>query len=99
MVLAHRHHDVFGHGQRREECTVLEQDAATLLDRDALAVRKLRHLLPENLHAAGGGPVQADDRAQKHRLAAAGSADDAENLTLVDVEIEIVVHDLASELV
>src|SRR5512144_578590 len=98
-MLAHRHHDVFGDGQRREQRAVLEEDAAALLDLDALAIREARDVLSEHLDAARGGLVEADDRTEQHRLAAARAADDAEDLAFVHVEIEILVHDLRTELV
>ena len=43
------------------------------------------------------GRLQPDDRAQQHRLAAAGAADDAEDLAAPHVEVEAVMHGLRAE--
>ena len=57
-----------------------------------------RRILAQHGDAAGRRPVQADDRAQQHRLAGARAADHAEHLAAPHVEIELVVHHLLAEL-
>jgi epoxyqueuosine reductase QueG len=56
-------------------------------------------VLAEHADAAGVGPAQADDAAQKHRLAGARAADHAENLAAAHVEVEILMHHLGTEAV
>src|SRR5690606_14940066 len=50
-------------------------------------------------HADGAGvrPLQADDGAQQHRLAAARTAHHAEDLAAEHIEVETVVHAVAIE--
>ena len=45
------------------------------------------------------GRLQAEDGPQQHRLAAAGAADDAEDLAATHLHVEAVVHQLAPEAV
>jgi hypothetical protein len=40
---------------------------------------------------------QADDGPHQYRLAAAGSADQAENLAPADIQREVIYHDVAAE--
>jgi hypothetical protein len=42
--------------------------------------------------------VQAEDRAQQHRLARARRADEAKDFAAINIEIEIVQHDMPAEL-
>ncbi len=98
-VLADRQLDVLGDRQRGEQRAALEHDAVAPLDREQLAIR-----LPRDLHALDADRarhrlLQAEHRAQQHRLAAARAADDAEHLARLDVEVEAVMHDLAAEAV
>ncbi len=55
------------------------------------------YFLAEHADLPGVGGLQADDRAQKHRLAGAGATDHAENLAAADVEAEVLVDDLLAE--
>ena len=57
------------------------------------------HVLAEHLDFARVGRLQADDRAQQHRLAGARAADHAEDLAAADGEVEILVDDLLAEAV
>ena len=41
--------------------------------------------------------VKADDGAQQHRLAGAGAAHHAQNLAAINIEIQMIVHDLGAE--
>src|SRR5581483_9920337 len=50
-----------------------------------------------HLDAAGNRLVEPDDRAQQHRLARAGAADDAHHLAAPDIEIQMIVHDVIAE--
>src|SRR5258706_728273 len=93
-VLAQRQHDVLRDRKRREEGSLLEQHADErslfgAVDRvDGLAVQ---------LDLAGVGPIEADEGLQQHRLPRPGAPGDAEDLARLDVEAELVVHDLLAE--
>jgi len=56
-----------------------------------------RQVLPEHLYVAFAGPAQADNAAQQHRFAAAGTANHGEDFALVQIQIEILVHTLAAK--
>ena len=84
-VLAQRKLDVLPHGERRKQRALLEQDApsaggALVARSSLLPIGDAHHLdlaaLPRN---------QADDGSHQHRLAAAGSADQPEDLAPSDV--------------
>ena len=83
----------------REQRAVLEQHAPARARLVApLARAQLgADRLPNTSIRARGRPVEADDRAQQHRLAGARAADDAQHLAAVDVEVEMVVDDLRAE--
>ncbi len=97
-LLAHRCLDVLAHRERREECAALEHDAGAPADLAPDGVGRVGHLGAEHPDRAGGGTDQADDGAQEDRLAGAGAADDAQYLAPVEVEIEVLVHDMGAEL-
>ena len=52
---------------------------------------------PQQLKPAGLGLLQADDRAEQHRLARSRPADDAENFSPADGQIDTVVDDLLAK--
>ncbi len=54
-------------------------------------------IVAQDVDAARLRPVEADDGAQQHRLAAARAADDAQHLAAPDIEIEAVMHRLRAE--
>jgi len=64
-----------------------------------LLFRQARQVLAEHPHLAFAGAAQADDAAQQHRLAAAGTAHHREDLALVQIQIEVLVHALAAKAV
>src|SRR3990172_7509114 len=97
-MLLERHLDVLRHRQRAEQRAALEQHAPVLLQAAPAGLTQAADVLPEHGDRAGGGAVEADDRAQQNRLAAARSADDAEDLARLHVEVEAVMHDLSAEL-
>ena len=96
-VLAQRHLDVLHDGQRAEQRAVLEQHAPALFERAQLGLVGVQHVAPQHLDAAALRPPQPDNRAQQHRLAGAGAADDAEHLAAPHIEVEAVMDGLAAE--
>ena len=97
-ILAHRKLDVLPHGERGEQRALLEQDAPAPR---AMAPRRRVALIEIDAHHLDRAALplghQADDGAHQHRLAAARSADETEDLAAPDVEIEMVEHDVAAE--
>src|SRR5690554_544308 len=92
-----RQGDVFGHRQRGEQCAALKQYAKASLDLGTLLFIQLLQVFAENPDATGIGPPQADDGAQQYRLAGARAAHHAENLSGVDIQVQIVVYGLFAE--
>src|SRR5262245_49816315 len=89
--------DVLRDGERGEERAALEHDAVAALHRKELALGHVRHLVTLDPDRALRRLLQAEERPEQHGLAAAGAADDAEDLAGADLEVEPVVHDLAAE--
>jgi len=75
----------------------LEKSAPALLQRPALLARQPVEALAEDLDRAGRWRLEPGNRAQQHRLAGARTADDAEHFAAPDIEIEVLVHDMAAE--
>src|SRR3979490_3191326 len=96
-MLPHRHLDVLQHGERGEQCAVLEEDAPAFLDLEAILWRQRLGVLPEQPDVAGIGLDEAGDDAHEHRLALARAADDGEDLAAIDVEAKTVPNLLAAE--
>src|SRR5512135_429861 len=88
-MLLERYLYVLRHGERAEERTVLKEHAPARLDPAPRLVAERSDVLAEDLDRAAMDGNEPDDRAQQHRLAAAGAADDAEHLAAAHVEIEI----------
>ncbi len=99
QMLLQRDLNVLGDGEGREQRAVLEEDTPAPLDRALLGLRHVAARLAEDLDASFARPVEPEDGPKKHRLARARSADDAQDLAAVDVEVEMVVNDLPPELV
>ena len=84
----HRQEDVLEDGQRGEQLEELENDAngaPTPLGKRILA--ELMHGRVAHDHLARGGVIDPGDYVDERRLAAAGLADDANELAGVDVQI------------
>ena len=96
-MLADWDFDILGNGQRREQGAVLEQYAPAAANVLRLVLAAVDHVLAEHLDVARFRHLQADDRAQQHRLAGAGAADHAEDLAAAEGEVELVVDDLFAE--
>jgi hypothetical protein len=93
-VLAHGEFDVFEHSERGKQRALLEKHAPAAFDGDALLVGKAGVILAQNLDSACRLGEQADDGAQRDRLARTRRADDAQHLATTDIEAETV-DDLA----
>ena len=76
--------DVVGHGQVGEQRVGLEDDAEVALGR-----RQARDVAPGLLDAAGGLRLEAGDDAQQRGLAAARRPEEADELALRDVEVDV----------
>ena len=63
-----------------------------MFDLSPLRVAHRQDIAPENLDLAFGRPVEPDDRPQQDRFPGTGSADDADNFTSPNIEVETVVH-------
>jgi hypothetical protein len=93
-----RHLDILAHRQRGKQRPVLEHHAPAGLDRGAFLGCRVGHVGAQHADLALRRRVQARDGAQKHRLAGARPAHDAEDLAAVDVEVEPLVHHVIAEL-
>src|SRR5207247_1523748 len=81
-LLARAKGDVLPHGHPRKEGEVLEHHAAVAARAgDGRVV---------DAHVAGGGLFETRDDPQQGRLAAAGRADQADELALVDEQVDMV---------
>ena len=78
---------------------MLEGHAVGRLDFLELGGRQAREVAAEHEHFTGFRPLQAEDGAQQDGLAGAGTADDSEDLALLDGHVEAIVHDLRAEAV
>ena len=97
-VLADRHHDVLGDGQRGKQRAVLELHAGARLQRPfGLAVQAAR-IDAQHLDLSAPRLVEPDDGAQQHRFAATRTADQSNDLAAEHVEVEMVVDDVVAEL-
>src|SRR6185312_4605776 len=85
--------------ERGEQGAVLEQDTPARLQVPQRFVIQLARQLAEDTDVAFARTVEADDRAQQHRLAGAGATDHAQHLAAPDVEIEPVMQHLLAEAV
>src|SRR5262249_47664364 len=88
---------VLPHGERGEQCTLLEQDAPAPLSRAALLVAGAAEIDPEHLDRALALGDEPDDGAHQHRLALPRAADEAEHFPAMDVERELIEDARAAE--
>ena len=88
----HGRHHVLAHGHGREQRTVLEHDTPAALDLYSLVARKLAHVLAKHLDLTRIRGVQTDNGAQQDRLARPRSADNAQHLAPLHIEIEVLMN-------
>ena len=96
-MLAHRRLDVLPHRQAGEQRALLKQHAPSLADLQMLARRQLVDVVAEDFDRSRLFVQEAQDRPGQHRLAGAGSADKAEHLAAIEIEIEPVHHQVVAE--
>ena len=85
--------DVLEDRQVREQGVVLEDRVHVPLER-----RKPRHVLALELDQAAGRLLEPADHPERGRLAAAGRAEEAEELAVTDLEVDLVDRHLVAEL-
>jgi hypothetical protein len=83
--------------ERGEQRAALEQHAPALFQARLLLRRQFVEILAEHVDAAGALRHEPDDGACQHRFAAAGFADQAQDLAAFDIEVHALEHDLLSE--
>src|SRR5690606_16660369 len=76
---------------------VLERHAVAAFHCEQLGLAQASDVATLDAHFAGVRPMQTEHGPEQHRLAAARSADYAEHLAGLDVEVHAVVHDLRAE--
>src|SRR5258708_20397942 len=96
-MLAQGNLDVLRDGQRAEQRAVLEEDAKPRIEVPACLRIEPCRLFPENLDAAGGRAIEADDGPQENRFSRARPADHAEHLAAPDIEIQVLEDALPAE--
>jgi hypothetical protein len=89
-VLAQRQFDVLADGHRVEQRPALEGDAHVLPEVEHLVGAHLRDVLAEQLDAARGRLVQAEQVAQERALARTAAAHDDHDLALRGGEVDLV---------
>src|SRR6185295_11542542 len=94
-----RHLHVLRHVQGREQGAVLERDAVVAFHFAQLALADRADIAAVKFHASRAWTLQPENGPEKHRLAAARAADDAEHLAVHHLHIEPVVHELRAEAV
>jgi hypothetical protein len=93
-IFAQRDLDILRDGQGRKERACLKKDSPAAADILRLVLVPADHVLAEHLDLALFGGLETDDRAHQDRLSGTRSTDDAQDFTLFNVEIEILVNDL-----
>src|SRR6266545_1772399 len=90
-VERHRQLDVLGRSQVGQQVARRllpdEADGSPAID-GALTLREHRKVEPGHLHAAGGGSIDATEDVLEGRLPASRRADDRDQLTLPNSEVE-----------
>ena len=90
--------DVFLHRQRAEEPAVLEHHAPALAQcARILFVSHFCEIDPQNMDRARIGLMQKHHLAQQGRLARAAATDQRKNLRALNLEVDVVVHDVAAK--
>ncbi|MNL27748.1 hypothetical protein D3C87_1493560 [compost metagenome] len=76
---------------------MLEKHAQPGVERHTLLVRRLLVIGAQDFDRAGAVREKAQHGAHQHRLAGTGCSNEAENFAAIDIEVEIVEHDLVAE--
>ena len=91
--------DVLRHREGGKESAVLKQHPPAGLHAAGRACSQLGDVLTEDFDTAGARLVQAYDRAHQHGLSGARTADDSHDLAALHGKIQLVMDDLAAELI
>ena len=84
-----READIAQHRALLEQVEALEDHADVLPGLEQVAAAELRHVAPVDAHRAGGRPLEEVDTAHERALAGAAQADDAEDLAVLDAEVNV----------
>ena len=84
--------DVAQHGALLEQAEVLEDHADSGAHVRQLLAFRVGDVLAVDAHFAGSGAFQQVDAAHQRRLARAGGAEDAEDFTRIDGQVDVVQH-------
>ena len=84
-----READVAQHRALLEQVEALEDHADVLPGLEQVAAAELHHVAPVDAHRAGGRPLEEVDTAHERALAGAAQADDAEDLPVLDAEVDV----------
>ena len=96
-MLAHRRLYVLPDGQAGKKRSFLEEDAPALADQEPLMRSELVHVVAEDLDRAGLLVDEPQYRPGQHRLARSRGADEAEHFAAIEVEVEVVHHQMVAE--
>jgi len=97
QMLAHRHLDVLLDGETRKQCTLLKHHADAPFDRGIFARREGIEIGAENLDRPAAFPDKPEDRPGQNRFAGTRSADEAQDLAPVNVEIKALHDELVAK--
>src|SRR5699024_9829080 len=92
-----RKSDVFKDIEGTEQSVVLEQYAPTLPQPACSLAVQLVDGCTQDTYGSGIGLDQTDDLVQQHGLAGAGTADDRQKLTTLDLQFQLSMHLLAGK--
>jgi len=84
--------DIVEHGQGRKQGALLEEHAKAPPHIAPHLQIRIEHTLTEQAYRASCWSQQADDLAQQCRFAAARSADQTEDLSSLDIQIDVIVN-------
>jgi hypothetical protein len=95
-ILLHRQRDVLAQGEGAEEGAGLERHAEAALDAVQVRLVGVRDVLAFDQYAAGGRAQQTDHVPHERGLAAAGAADDDEDLAAAHLAVDVLQNHVVS---
>ena len=94
---AHRHEDILCDGEAGEQSSLLKQDAPAAAEGFGLVGIIGVWVFTEDADFSGVGAEEADHLAHKDGFSGAGAADNADDLALIDGEVEVLVDGVGAE--